>query len=378
MPRFLVGPCNQMSPSPISQFAANRLEALRGVAAVVVAVFHSLIIVEGSPSAQNWIPEWIFVFNGRAAVTLFFVLSGFVLGLSLMRRSGPLRSAYPGFALRRIMRIYPALLVSTALVLLLLWLGPNRPLTTPSVFVNTYFPTEISYLDVLANLLLLRHDLNSVTWTLTMEMLGSLLLPLLWAASCKFAPSTFLLLPACLVATWLYPESISIAVIPAFLLGFATMYTSRIWGYSSPSTTRTYLGAVCGILLLILSKPVVELYSLPFSFSYFPEAVGAALVIGSIAYGVQSSAWRCLDARMLRWVGKISYSYYLLHPLALMGLSIAFLEGILIASNYEHPILCSLVLWIGSSAIAFPLAYVIYRVVEKPAIRFSKVLSDGL
>jgi len=224
----------------------------------------------------------------------------------------------------------------------------------------------------------LRHDLNSVTWTLKMEMLGSLLLPLLWAVSCKSARGIFLLLAVCLVATWLYPESISIAVIPAFILGFATMYTSRIWGCSSPSTTRTYLGAVCGFLLLIFSKPVVELYSLPFSFSYFPEAVGAALVIGSIAYGVQSSAWFYLDARMLRWVGKISYSYYLLHPLALMGLSIAFLEGILIASNYEHPILCSLVLWIGSSAIAFPLAYVIYRVVEKPAIRFSKVLSDGL
>jgi peptidoglycan/LPS O-acetylase OafA/YrhL len=367
-----------MSPLPISRFAANRLEALRGVAAVVVAVFHSLIVVEGSPSAQHWIPEWIFVFNGRAAVTLFFVLSGFVLGLSLIRRSEPLRSAYPGFAFRRIMRIYPALVVSTVSVLLLLWLGPERPLTTPSVFVNTYFPTDVSFRDVMANLLLLKHDLNSVTWTLKMEMLGSLLLPLLWAVSCKFPAAPLLMLPFCLLATWFYPDSISVAVVPAFILGFLTTHVSRISGYFSSSNTLTYLTAITGTLFLLLSKPLVVHYSLPFSYSYFPEAVGGALLIASIAYGAQSLVWKALEKPVLRWVGKVSYSYYLLHPLALMVLSAAFLESMLVASNYERPILCSLFLWLGSSAIAFPLADLIYRVVEKPAIRLSKVLSDGL
>lgn len=366
-----------MSPSPISQFAANRLEALRGLAAIVVAVFHSLIVVEGSPSAQNWIPEWIFVFNGRAAVTLFFVLSGFVLGLSLIRRSEPLRSAYPGFAFRRIMRIYPALFVSTILVLLLLSLGPERPLTTPSVFVNTYFPTDVTYRDVIANLLLLKHDLNSVTWTLKMEMLGSLLLPILWAVSCKFPAAPLLLLPFCLLATWFYPDSISIAVIPAFILGFFTTHVSPIWGWPLPSNARTYSIAIIGTLLLLLSKPLIVHYSLPFSYSYFPEAVGGALLIGSIAYGAQSSVWRVLEKPVLRWVGKVSYSYYLLHPLALMVLSVALLEFMLVASNYERPILCSVLLWLGSSAIAFPLAYAIYRLVEKPAIRISKLLSSG-
>ena len=46
--------------------------------------------------------------NGRAAVTLFFVLSGFVLGLAIRRAEGSFVREYFRFAIRRIFRIWPA------------------------------------------------------------------------------------------------------------------------------------------------------------------------------------------------------------------------------------------------------------------------------
>ena len=206
----------------ISPSASARLESLRGLAALVVAIFHSLLVIEASPVSQSWVPEAIFFFNGRAAVTLFFVLSGFVLGASLFRESErPLGSVLPGFAWRRGWRILPALWASMSLVLLFLYFGPERPYTTASLFVNTYFPSEVAIGAVVANLLLLDHNLNDVTWTLKMEMVGSMLLPFMWFASKKWPITIWAVLGVCLAATLLFPSVVSVAVLPAFILGFA-------------------------------------------------------------------------------------------------------------------------------------------------------------
>jgi len=57
-----------------------RLEALRGLAALMVVCFHGV-----SAADHPWAR---LVFNGSGAVSLFFVLSGYVLGLSLWRGTG--------------------------------------------------------------------------------------------------------------------------------------------------------------------------------------------------------------------------------------------------------------------------------------------------
>ena len=99
----------------------HQLDGLRGYAAVVVSVFHTigcmnetliLRIVYGDvsklPDAYSWFAKVILkLFSGETAVFIFFVLSGTVLFQSLMRARRPFLSEALIFTVRRLVRIYP-------------------------------------------------------------------------------------------------------------------------------------------------------------------------------------------------------------------------------------------------------------------------------
>src|SRR5450755_770607 len=107
-----------------------RLEALRGVAALMVAAFHSWesTWLDSNGQVKNFLSAGLrqgftrkldaqilrVIGNGYGAVVLFFVISGFVLSASLSR--GPQR--LPKCALRflsaRMFRIYPAVFATIA------------------------------------------------------------------------------------------------------------------------------------------------------------------------------------------------------------------------------------------------------------------------
>lgn len=379
----VTGNCRHQAKEPcytasISGLTSARLETLRGIAAIVVAVFHSLLVIQGCPaSSQLLVPEAIFVFNGRAAVTLFFVLSGFVLGLSLWRSKGPFGRLYVAFAVRRVMRIYPALLASTTLVLLVLWMGPIRPYSTQSSFVNSYFPADVSLGEIFANLFLVKHSLNDVTWTLRMEMVGSLLLPFVWMASQRMKLFPVFLLPICLAGVIMFPLVTSVAVLPAFVMGFGVTLTRPIWQSIANSRRVSCACLALGLGLLLLPKPISMHYRLPFGYSYLPDALGAALLISAIVFGANLAYYKFLDFPILRWAGRLSYSYYLLQPLALIVLSVFGLNALLDATSHDRPLMCAAALWMGSSLAAFPLAALFYRSIEAPCISWSKALASG-
>ncbi len=105
----------------------TRLESLRGVAALMVAIGHSFLVLEMSGPLWRLVKASFIVFNGRAAVTLFFVMSGYVLGLSLKRSREPFWRGTLTFMFRRFFRIYPALIVTTLVFYLFLHLGWTEP-----------------------------------------------------------------------------------------------------------------------------------------------------------------------------------------------------------------------------------------------------------
>ena len=105
------------------------LESIRGLAALSVALFHSfhLLPVDGVrvydrtlwniPSTDGLLMRLIMIpFNGGAGVSLFFVLSGFVLALSLYRDDRQAAAKAGSFFARRIFRIYPTLAINIVLI----------------------------------------------------------------------------------------------------------------------------------------------------------------------------------------------------------------------------------------------------------------------
>jgi peptidoglycan/LPS O-acetylase OafA/YrhL len=82
----------------------NNLQALRGVACLLVFFFHVAIGEAGAGHGLN--PLVPFQYAGFAGVDLFFVLSGFVITRVNVRGLGdPARVA--GYVTRRLWRIYP-------------------------------------------------------------------------------------------------------------------------------------------------------------------------------------------------------------------------------------------------------------------------------
>ena len=153
------------------------LTGLRGVAAAWVALWH-LWGFSGRPQYHFAIGQFQLdltplIRTGWAGVDIFFVLSGFVLGLAYCQawlgNRPPIKTGE--YFRRRLLRVLPALWVQVAvLVMLLLVAGTHLP----------------PIADLLSQALLLHnllgsqeHQLNPVYWTLPVEFDFYLLLPLL-------------------------------------------------------------------------------------------------------------------------------------------------------------------------------------------------------
>src|SRR3989339_1013996 len=106
------------------QMRYTRLDGLRGLLSVIVALNHSFLILAIPASANIWGAN-IFIFhglqsklqqifmllgNGGLAVTIFFVLSGFVLGESFGKGRHTIKNSAV-FLIRRLLRLYPVYLI---------------------------------------------------------------------------------------------------------------------------------------------------------------------------------------------------------------------------------------------------------------------------
>src|SRR5262245_20320652 len=103
-------PSRQGMASARSGFIGE-LGALRGIAALVVCLSHTLLVYD-HPQALLILAG--IPLNAHGAVVLFFVLSGFVLALSWQRFSPGLASAIQ-FYTRRGFRIFPAMWLATVI-----------------------------------------------------------------------------------------------------------------------------------------------------------------------------------------------------------------------------------------------------------------------
>src|SRR5260370_23212950 len=107
-----------MLPNHPAGHRANNFDAVRLAAALSVVFSHSFLIAEGSEASEPFV--WLTgnqCVLGLVGVFVFFVISGYLVTESYCRHPMPGR-----FALRRTLRIYPALVVNVLICALLI--GP--------------------------------------------------------------------------------------------------------------------------------------------------------------------------------------------------------------------------------------------------------------
>ena len=288
------------------------MEGLRGFAVLLVFLVHYVTLthlwIQDSPRLQA-LTEAIWA-NGNNGVDLFFVLSGYLIYRSLMARHvGFLR-----FMSRRVQRIYPTFVAVLALYLALSVLVPSESKIPGGFVAGGWYLVE--------NLLLLPGlfpiaPIITVAWSLSYEMAYYLALPCI-VSLCALRQSVprhrvagFLGMGAAIVA-------VSIALDgPVRLVMFVAgvlLHEALQSGRRAPSSA------------LACSALVVSFIATPLLVNQSETAYALRTVILAGAFGLLS--WVCFArphdwlARVfawtpLRWLGNMSYSYYLLHGLAL-------------------------------------------------------------
>jgi peptidoglycan/LPS O-acetylase OafA/YrhL len=292
----------------------SQLDALRGLAALTVYNVHALghmgiTMTGGWALGMEHSPLHLF-WDGPAAVRLFFVLSGFVLYLAYRHTTG---YGWIGFVVSRVRRIYPAFL--GALVLAYVVLGCPVGLATLGSQMMLVLPGIDPKL------------LNPPMWSLMVEMRVSLLFPVIVWMLRDFDGWRIAGLIAviyCGGAGWAGHNETLIHV-PLFVLGaLCAKNIEGVAAWWNRVTGLTKWALLCASIVLYQADSITNRWNslehpLPAWVNYgIWQAVGLGAV-GLIVVCVCSGRIAAiLNGPVLQFMGRISYSFYLLHSVVLL------------------------------------------------------------
>jgi peptidoglycan/LPS O-acetylase OafA/YrhL len=371
------------SESPDRPKTASQLEyrpdidGLRAVAVLAVIGFHAF-------------PAWIR--GGFIGVDVFFVISGYLISTILLTGMERDSFRFSQFYIRRIRRIFPALIVVLLACIVAGWLvlfsieymALGKHVAGSAAFVSNFVLwNEAGYFDKAAATKPLLH-----IWSLGIEEQFYIVWPLLLYLVWKRKAATLALLLLLLVFSFTFnvlssdPAADFYSPLMRFwelMAGAVLAYLSLHWGDlakifrqlprpalqiigggAAPESVTRNVTAVIGVLLIVATVLMVdETKKFPGWWALLPVA-GTCLLIA-----VGPNTWignRVLATKMLVAVGLISYPLYLWHwPL---------LSFIRIVNGRAPSVIAAAV----AIVLSFALAWLTYWLVEKP-LRFGKSAS---
>jgi len=328
------------------------MEGLRGIAVLLVFCVH--FFSQALPYiSQSWhydVSLWMKEL-GNMGVDLFFILSGYLIYGSLISKS---KTNFISYMRRRIRRIYPVFFIVLLIYISISLLVPEQ----------SKLPESGVLLYILKNILLLPgvfdvKPMVTVSWSLSYEMFYYLLIPLVigvlnlrrWTAVIR-------------LCFWLF----------IFICGLILFYI-----YPGPNRLLVFIG---GIWLFEINK--MKVLSITFAQGVFCGVLAAALYVPVLSIGIGGLAqvillsvllpFLCMSVfgynagvnsfwsfTPLRWLGNMSYSYYLIHGLVL---NVCFL----IYGKLGFPLLSSGV-WLLMALMLFvtlTASFALFVIVEKP------------
>ncbi len=137
----------------------ENVDILRGMAIIIIIVYHCFAITTPSLTQLCYIDKMI-GYGGEIGVTLFFVLSGFGIECSILRKEKTQRYTWGSFMQKRMKRIVPQYFVCLLVMLLL---------TDCSSFIGTKegLVHILTHFTFTHNLLIPTHgSINGAMWTL--------------------------------------------------------------------------------------------------------------------------------------------------------------------------------------------------------------------
>jgi peptidoglycan/LPS O-acetylase OafA/YrhL len=285
--------------------AANRrlhgLDSLRGLAAIAVVLYH--YTVGYNTLVQQHRPGLLFEFvHGHFAVNLFFVISGFVIFMTLERSS-----SLADFAVSRFARLWPPYLACAAL--------------TASVIVLLHFnPMKLTLLDGLLNPLMMNNALGIVPidpsyWTLTCEVFfyAGIALSFFVLRIRRMEWVCLAWLAVSFLVQWSHFDDRHVRIAVVLGTEFCQFFVLGMMIYLIARRRGTWLTTVTALLAYLLNlfgpdfnPGNLRLWQFMLMSAAFPLAV----------WFIVERKPRFLNVWPLLFLGEISYSLYLVHQIA--------------------------------------------------------------
>lgn len=363
----------------------NSAESIRGLASIAVVLSHTSLVF--FPQLHNFsqsdiVPKYDFLefihnspfaffYSGTGAVFVFFVLSGYVLSLSTLKTDNVSKKLKTSLIKR-----YPRLAIPTlfsCLVAYLTWyltidvshiaewgaaLGGNKPYLYAAFFeglVSSFLFGASAY--------------NWVLWTMQIELLGSLLI---YFACFFYKKQKRVLIPflaACLFGAYNISEPVFMGML-SFLLGMG------IFLYAREISNKV------AILLFVIGLYFCGAHNTSASYKIFTDLMDDATYdrlnfLGGflIVYSVLKSELlaRLGDTKFLVFLGKVSFSVYLIHLAVTYALGIPFFNFVYLKLHFSFlssGLLATLFILVASTVLAIPCS----NYVDDFAVKFSNML----
>jgi len=284
-----------MSKAQESGSRVGEIDALRGIAAVAVMLFHyTTRIAELYPMGAD--PAFNFK-HGHFGVNLFFIISGYVIFMTLHRTRRPM-----DFVVSRFSRLFPAYWVAVVVTFAVTsWLGlPGKQVTATEALANlamvhsffgvphvdgVYWTLEVELLFYAGMFGLYRAgrlgQVHTALWLMLGLRLGYFLAARLWGIDLPWRVSRFLILEQ----------------IPWFAIGIAIYILVHPRDSRDPVKSGALIVGALGLLALVTSPAISAL----------------TLGMAALVYAAATRKLGWLAHPVMVWLGAISYTLYLLH-----------------------------------------------------------------
>jgi peptidoglycan/LPS O-acetylase OafA/YrhL len=319
-------------------------------------------------------------------VTLFFMLSAFVLYYRYFDKVMT-KSNIWSYATRRFFRIAPLYYVLLFAYAYYFWWSkdlsisaePKRDMVLYISFLFNFLPTTTA-------------GLLPASWTLGVEAIFYSILPLMIVRVRTIKSAVLLLIlsvnVACIVqpvawsmfktSSWMWATTAALHG-PAFCLG-ALCYLSSRRNPQSSSKMGVYLLGGSAIAFILLHFTLKALFSDFPDFERIPDQKGPAnlfsvtistFALAPVLYAFATVRFNIMTNVISVYIGRISYSIYLLHPLIILGLRPIYEQiGPALHLGTAGIFLCACFL---TYAVLIPLSALTYTFIERPLIRLGSM-----
>jgi peptidoglycan/LPS O-acetylase OafA/YrhL len=346
------------------------LDGLRFLAAIGVLWIHSWTL-HGNP---RWYVGNIDLANllaiGGNGVDLFFVISGFCMYYFYASKSDFSYHDFYRFLVKRWVRLSPAFYVATVIYILVGKYIYHQKIDELSNFLHSVF-----YL----NNIFIQYNTASHFWTLTVEWQFYFTIPLLLIYQNRVG----------------FRKSFLIVFGAVFLLGIFLVFILK--SHFDPITDTIFFrglefgcGSIAARLLIInniflkkrslwlalfivitfagrvlISKPVLNLLATYYNIFKLLGFTFMGIGFAGILYlAVTSVKWLdiILGNKVCKTMGRISYSFYLLHPLVYPAIAAYTMQFMPLLKGVAAPVFTTVI----SALILYPISLLSYNLLEKP------------